>query len=193
MFLRKRPSDGDIARFLDRASMSALSYAPEGLSQLSPPGYKVDDYRVLIGAGSDALQLARAALDSWEPFRLGWVEFFPSAPSPEPGAAVAVLVRHLGFWSLNACRVVGRLPQDASDSRYGFCYGTLEDHAEKGEELFAVELDLTDGSVWYQIRAVSQPRAALAKLGYPVSRRFQRKFRDDSAKVMQRVIRTRTG
>lgn len=193
MFSRRRPTDDEIASFLKRASGSRLSYEPAGLSELSPAGYKVDEHRVRIGAGADAFERAKAALDSWAPFRLGWVEFHPTSSSPEVGADVAIVVRHLGFWSLNACRVVSRLPTGAADRRYGFAYGTLQDHAERGEELFAVDLDPADDSVWYQIRAVSRPQAALAKLGYPVSRRFQEKFRSDSVKVMQRDVGHRTG
>jgi uncharacterized protein (UPF0548 family) len=191
VFLRKRPSEQDVAAFLVRARESRLTYEPVGLSQLSPPGYKIDEHRVRIGAGKETLELAKAALDAWAPFHLAWVEFHPSRPKPEVGCDVAIAVRHVGFWSLNACRVVGRFPVDAGDGRHGFFYGTLEEHAESGEELFAVERDPSDDSVWYRIRAVSRPRAALAKFGYPVSRRLQQKFRDDSAKVMKRDVGNR--
>src|SRR6188768_3076153 len=43
-----------------------------------------------------------------------------------------------GFWSLNGCRVLYHL--DGGDTRFGFAYGTLTNHAEAGEELFALEL-----------------------------------------------------
>jgi len=103
---------------------------------------------------------------------------------------VAILVRHLGFWSLNACRVVERLPTSAHRRVHGFSYGTLDEHAERGEELFAVELEPADGSVWYRIRAVSRPRSLVARLGYPLSRRLQRRFREDSGWSMAVAVGT---
>ena len=68
---------------------------------------------------------------------IGWVEAFPRDASIESGTVVAVLIRHLGFWSLNGCRVLYHL--DGGDTRFGFAYGTLTNHAEAGEELFALE------------------------------------------------------
>jgi len=57
--------------------------------------------------------------------------------------------------------------------RFGFGYGTLESHIERGEERFCVEYH-PDKSVWYDILAFSQPNKLLAKLGYPLVRHFQR-------------------
>lgn len=188
MFLPRRPSDDEIASFLRRATESRLSYESAGLWDLSARGYKIDDHRARVGAGAEALERAKAALDAWVPLRLGWVEVHPTTASPEVGANVAILVQHLGFWSLNACRVVARFPSRAGDPRYGFAYGTLEDHAASGEEMFAVELEPRDDSIWYRIQAVSRPRAALAKLGYPISRRFQRRFRADSVEMMKDAV-----
>jgi hypothetical protein len=43
------------------------------------------------------------------------------------GTDVAVMVRHFGFWSLNACRIVYVVEDEATTrQRYGFAYGTLE-------------------------------------------------------------------
>jgi uncharacterized protein (UPF0548 family) len=102
-----------------------------------------------------------------------------------PGTVV-VLVRHLGFWSLNGCRVVYAIAGD--DSReFGFAYGTLTNHAEIGEEIFKVSLRPGTGEVSYVICAVSKPRSSLARLGYPVTRSLQARFRRDSAAAMVRA------
>ena len=61
---------------------------------------------------------------------------FPSRPSLEPGTNIAVLIRHLGFWSLNGGRVVYELPR--SDHEFGYAYGTLTSHAEAGEEIHPI-------------------------------------------------------
>jgi len=103
--------------------------------------------------------------------------------------ARSALVRHLGFWSLNGCRVVRAV--DEPGHRLAVSYGTLINHAESGEELFEVSLDIPTAAVSYRIRAVSRPRAAAALIGYPVARRLQARFRTDSVEAMRRAVAVR--
>ena len=91
-----------------------------------------------------------------------------------------------GFWSLNGARVVSLADDKA---RFAFAYGTLTNHAEHGEELFEVSLDAQSGDVTYRIRAVSWPQAMLARVGYPIVRSLQARFRRDSAAAMRRAVR----
>jgi uncharacterized protein (UPF0548 family) len=104
-----------------------------------------------------------------------------------PVPFTAVVVRHLGFWSINGCRVLYPIASD-SPRAFGFAYGTLVNHAERGEEIFRVALDPDSGDVSYAIRAVSRPRALLARLGYPVTRTLQARFRRDSTAAVARAI-----
>ena len=97
---------------------------------------------------------------------------------------VAVLIHHLGFWSLNACRVVYVIREER---RFGFAYGTLQEHAESGEERFSIEWS-DDDSVWYDILAFSRPRQWPAKVARPLSRMLQKKFARDSQSVMVDAI-----
>jgi uncharacterized protein (UPF0548 family) len=140
----------------------------------------------VIGRGRADFDRARAALAAWTHFDLGWVELFPRNAPIAPGTNVAVLIRHVGFWSLNGARVVYHLEVD--DSRFGFAYGTLPNHAERGEEIFEIALDERSGEVTYRLRAASRPRAALARLGYPIARGLQARFRRDSARAMARAV-----
>jgi hypothetical protein len=70
---------------------------------------------VTIGRGQADFERARAALLDWKQFDIGWVEMFPRHASVAAGTIVAVLIRHLRFWSLNGCRVLYTLgsPGDA--------------------------------------------------------------------------------
>jgi len=61
-------------------------------------------------------------------------------PHIEAGTNVAVLIRHLGHWSLNGARVLDYTDQPDRQS-VAFTYGTLTNHAESGEELFEVRVD----------------------------------------------------
>ncbi len=93
----------------------------------------------MIGRGPAIFEDAKLALTKWRQFALGWVELFPLEASIEPDRSVAVLARHLGCWSLNGCRVVYLIDEDAR--RFGFAYGTLTNHAECGEEIFEVSMN----------------------------------------------------
>ena len=97
-------------------------------------------------------------LASWQHFDLGWVELHPPGAPVRPGTVVAVLIRHLGFWSLNGARIVSL---KEGDHEFGFVYGTLANHAERGEELFTVTLNADTGDVVVRdSRRVETTRAA---------------------------------
>src|SRR5262245_31159075 len=180
-----RPSPAQIKQFIDQSDELSLSYQPVGIAKEVPRGFKVDETQNVIGHGHAAFETAKDALRKWQQFDLGWVELHPGDAPVEVGTRVAVLVRHLGFWSLNGCRVVYLLDEDKMTC--GFAYGTLTKHAESGEEIFAVGFNPSTQEVTYRIRAVSKPQAALAWIGYPVTRVFQQRFRRDSIAAMQRA------
>lgn len=100
---------------------------------------------------------------------------------------MAVLIRHFGFWSLNGCRVLYTVGGLNDVARFGFAYGTLTNHAEAGEELFEVFMDPQTGDVKYRIRAISRPQAMLARVGQPIVRVLQARFRRHSAEAMKRA------
>lgn len=186
----RRPSARDIARILDNCQDLPLSYGPVGLSLQSPAGYDVDEEIVTIGHGEADFRRACSAIAAWQHFGFHWVEVFPKAASLTVRTNVVVVISHLGFWSANGARIVSRVTGSADRPAFGFSYGTLTNHAERGEELFEISLDPKTGDVKYRIRAVSQPRAALARLGYPIARRLQARFRRESAAVMKRAVAT---
>ena len=187
MFLPSRPSPRDIERFLDDSRACGLSYEPIGLANGTDSSFDVDQETTVLGSGDAAYQRATRALSEWAHFRLGWVELFPAEAPIVPGSVVAVLIRHLGFWSLNGCRVVYGVG-GPGQNEFGFAYGTLTNHAEAGEELFKVSFHPDSGEVVYVIRAASRPRATLARLGYPVVRSLQARFRFDSSQAMRRAV-----
>jgi uncharacterized protein (UPF0548 family) len=187
MFLLSRPAPARIAGFVETLRTQPLSYERVGLVDRPAPGFAVDELTTVVGSGAAAFARACDGLRRWAHFDLGWVELAPHTPPITAGTTVCVLVRHLGFWSLNGCRVVYPIG-DSGGREFGFAYGTLPSHAEEGEESFTVRFDPVTGDVTYTIRAVSRPRALLARLGYPVARRLQAKFRADSAAALARAV-----
>ncbi len=186
MFFVRRPSQEAIDRFVRDSQELPLSYGPIGLVNGEAPGRDLDEAIVTIGRGRTDFDRARAALMAWKQFDMGWVETFPHHAPVEVGTVVAVLIQHLGFWSLNGCRVLYTV---GGDGRFGFAYGTLTNHAESGEELFDVFLDPQSDEVRYRIRATSKAQAALARIGQPIVRALQARFRRDSAAAMKRATK----
>lgn len=187
MFLLWRPSPRRIERFLLESRDLPVSYHPVGLVKDADPHAGFDEAAVVVGHGVAAFERARAALLAWRQFDIGWVEAFPPNAPVAVGTDVAVLIRHLGFWSLNGARVLYIVGGDADASRFGYAYGTLTNHAESGEELFEVSLDPRTGDVTYLIRATSWPQAVVARAGQPIVRMLQQRFRDHSAAAMVRA------
>jgi uncharacterized protein (UPF0548 family) len=189
VFLTRQPSPRTIDAFLRAARRAAFSYREIGCTRYSPPsGYNVDRHRVRLGHGEAVFVRAAGAIRAWRMFELGWVALRPPDTMIDPGATVAIVVHALGVWSLHPCRIVYVLDDTAQPEatrRFGFAYGTLNGHAERGEERFSVEWHRADDSVWYDILAFSRPAHWLARLGYPLSRRLQRRFARDSMRVMR--------
>ena len=187
MFLVHHPSKEAIDRFLRQSQELPLSYGPIGIVRGETVRHNLDEAIVSIGHGKADFERARAALVAWKQFDIGWVETFPRQAPVEVGTVVAVLIRHLGCWSLNGCRILYHVGCFDSDARFGFAYGTLTNHAEAGEELFEVFVDPRTDDVIYRIRATSRPRAMLARVGQPIVRALQARFRSDSVNAMKRA------
>ena len=191
MFLLTDPSRTTIQDFLDAASALPFSYPHVGQTrpQNVPAGYDRDHNRVRIGRGSVDYQKAKHAIDAWKMFDFPWLRLVWNDTPIEVGRNVAILVRHMGFYSLNASRIIYVFDENSDDiSRYGFAYGTLTDHNEQGEERFCVELNWKTDEVWYDLYAFSKPKHPLARLGYFYSRHLQREFVKSSKAAMARAV-----
>jgi uncharacterized protein (UPF0548 family) len=189
MLSLRKPSADKLRDFLAVQSKLDLTYSAAGATAAVPPaGFVVDRTRIKLGEGAETFAAAKAALRCWEHFRLGWVETWPPETPIQAGQVVAVIARLYGLWWLNACRIVYVVDEKGSVQRFGFAYGTLPEHAESGEERFTVEWHEQDDAVWYDILAFSRPQQLLARLGYPFTRRLQKRFARDSAAAMQRAV-----
>lgn len=187
----RKPTVEAIRYFLTEQAGLPFSYSAVGATAVTPPrGYKVDRTHIKLGDGEPAFRLARAALERWEQFRLGWTEAWSAETPIRPGEVVAVMGRGLGWWWLNACRIVYVVDESGPICKFGFAYGTLPGHVESGEERFLIEWDRNDNSVWYDILAFSRPNLFLARIGYAFVRRKQAHFRRDSAAAMLRAVRS---
>lgn len=189
MFLFQRPSKKEIDDFIASQQGSAFSYLEVGATQSgSPAGYNVDQNRIRLGSGEKVFQSACNAMQRWQMFNISWLQICWENSPIEVGSIVAVCAKHFGFYSINPCQIVYKIEEDGVVKRFGFAYGTLQEHAAKGEERFLIEWDREEGSVFYDILAFSLPAHPLVMLGYPVSRYLQSYFASQSKQAMLKAI-----
>ena len=188
---RKMPEPAFLNQYRKSQQGKPLSYEPEHIGGTArpkaPAGYDHDLNQVQLGSGETCFKAAKTGISEWAMFPPGWTRIHPRPAPIEKGVVVLVLFRLFGWWWINSCRLVYTFEESR---RYGFAYGTLPGHVERGEECFWVEME-EDGTVWYRIRAFSRPAFWLTKIGYPVARWFQRRFVRDSFAAMQQFVKTK--
>lgn len=185
----QKPTPEFLSRYLAEQATRNLTYPAVGATAATPPeGYVVDRTRIALGTGESTFQAAKAALQNWTQFRLGWVDAWSRDTPLEVGQVVAILGWAVGFWWLNSCRIVYTVDESEPIARFGFGYGTLPGHVGTGEERFLIEWDPETNLVTYDILAFSKPAGFLSRLGYPILRRNQKRFGRDSAAAMFRAV-----
>lgn len=194
-FYLRKPTLNVVNKLLANQSNADFTYPMVGCTQDRAAheqpiaGYVMDHNRVQLGQGQACFNRAKVAIQQWQMFNLGWAQVAdPNAPI-EVGTQAGVMAQSLGFWSLNVCRIVYTLDEPADDvTRYGFGYGTLPAHIERGEERFCVEYHHSDDTIWYDILAFSHPNKLITKIGYPVVRQFQKRFARTSKQAMVQAV-----
>jgi uncharacterized protein (UPF0548 family) len=190
VFFLRRPSDDRVREILHARADRPFTYPEVGATrEEAPPGYPLNHHRIRLGSGGSTFRRAVAAVRAWRMYDLPWTVLCWPDAALEPGVAVAVLVRHWGFWSVNPCRIVYRLEEaDARRERFGFAFGTLPGHSESGEERFTVEWRREDDEVWYEIYTFARGQHPLARLTPPLVRVQQRRFGRESTRAMRRNV-----
>lgn len=190
----RKPSADTLRRVV--AAQSTLDYTYPGVGATracdpEPAGYVVDHTRVELGHGLSIFDRAQAALVRWAQFKLSWLEAFPNDTPIRPGETIIVLARAFGAWWTNAARIVYTIDdRNESLARFGFAYGTLPDHVERGEERFLIEWDRQTDQVWFDILAYSRPRHFLTRIGRRQARAMQKRFAGESTAAMQALVST---
>jgi uncharacterized protein (UPF0548 family) len=156
-----RPDAAALARLIPRYAAEGFSYPEVGATQDErlPSGYYHLSRSTVLAGGQSTFDRAADALSSWAMHRRAGLILAASADRAAPEVTV-VMALGAGFSGLIIpCRVVWTLDEQ---DRYGFAYGTLPGHPERGEEAFIVEQ--ADGLVTLTIRAFSKPSNRLVRV-----------------------------
>lgn len=181
-----RPGPDDVTAHLASQTGRPFTYADVGATrdEREPSGFAHDHNRQLLGHGGAAFARAKDAIRGWKMFPAP-LAFIEPLPIPiEVGAQAGVVIHAMRLWWLNAARIVYVIDELR---RFGFAYGTLPGHVERGEERFLVEW-LADDSVWYDLRAFSQPRYWPVRVARPLVRVLQRRFGTLSKAAMAAAV-----
>jgi uncharacterized protein (UPF0548 family) len=129
-----------------------------------PPGYRHVRRRVRAGDGAGAYAAVVATMRDWGIHRGAGLRVCADAP-PAVGTrfATGIGLGPVRLWV--PCQVVWLRDEPRL---YGYGFGTLPGHAERGEEAFTVTWD-ADDAVWFEVRAFSRPASWYARLGRPVA------------------------
>lgn len=165
----RRPSDADLGGLLAEAAGHAVSYSPTGttLHGGCPTGLHRREWSTTLPDGS--WSRAVEALRSWAMHRATGLHVVPEADVAVDVNVAMAAPLPVG-WIDVTCRVVEVVDQP---DRWGFAYGTLPVHPERGEESFLLTQE--EGGVRFDVVAVSAPAMLLVRLGGPVADRMQDK------------------
>jgi uncharacterized protein (UPF0548 family) len=191
VFYLGRPADATVGRALERARHSDFNYRHVGATKTGrelPTDFVVDRYGCDLGSGAHAISVAKRAVENFVMYPVPWTRVVAPA-GIALGAVFGTLIRHLGFWSLNPCRIID-VVNESSESRkaFGFAFGTLEGHAERGEERFEVTWERESDVVRYDVVAFSRPAELLTRIGAPIARRYQLRFHRESCRQMRAAM-----
>lgn len=181
----RKPELPELKRTLKIERSLPYSYKEIGAvtSEIYPSGYDHDLNRCLIGEGPKVFADAKHFIQGYRHFPAGWTFVFSDGKIPETDLTLTTTFQQFGLWWINGLRVVDVIDEP---SFYGFSYGTLTSHIERGEELFYTEM-MPDGKVYYGIKAFSEPRFWGARLIKPYARGQQRRFVLESMQQMQNL------
>jgi len=155
-----------------RAARSAMPTYNHVGSTLDPERWAVPAVRVrhrTVGRGPVSFGAARQALRTWVP-QLGiGATVEPEGQAVVAGATVLIVLRRGPLHVVAPDRVVGVIDEPR---RFGFAYGSLPGHPERGEESFVVE-HLDDDTVRATIRVQAGPGTLAAHVVAPLVRAVQ--------------------
>jgi uncharacterized protein (UPF0548 family) len=150
-----RPRAEALADHLAQAESAAVTYDAIGMSlgRADPGTLPTYERHLEVGRGDEGFARACEQLRRWRQHRAIAASVHPGLPPLEEGATLLVLLPLVVATLVVPCRIVAVVDEPG---RFGFAYGTLPGHVERGEESFVVERR-PDGSVRFTVRVVAEP------------------------------------
>jgi uncharacterized protein (UPF0548 family) len=171
--------------------MGGLTYKELGATRQGEPlpeGYRHLEHRMRVGAGRAAFEAAGEAVVTFQMHASMHVRPQASSKRAEPGTRVTLYLGPSRRLCLRApCEVVWTV-DEPQQRGFGYGYGTLPGHPERGEEAFLVEWDEAD-AVWLTIRAFSVGGRWYTRAAGPLVPLFQHTYALCCGAVLRRLVR----
>ncbi|HEY1827448.1 MAG TPA: DUF1990 domain-containing protein [Acidimicrobiales bacterium] len=183
-----RPSSAvSLERHLVAARVAQPTYQSIGatLREERPQGFHHLSVATELGRGQAAFERAVLGLQTWRAHALPFVSVHPDGAPVEEGETVLVTVGLSLLSAAMPCRVVAVVEEP---QRWGFAYGTLPGHIERGEEAFIVSCD-GEGVVRFEVTAFSVPADAVGRLLGPVGRAAQGRVARGYLGALEKFVR----
>ncbi len=179
----RRLGPTQLETLLVKARLASPNYSEVGASRDAelPSGFHHVRMSERVGDAA-SFDVAVEGLRTWVAHEGAGLRVHPYEPL-SPGATV-LLVTTVGPMQIVApCRIVAVFKEPYS---FGFSYGTLPGHPERGEESFT--LNLRNGATFFTITAFSKPVDRLARLAGPIGRAVQRSVTRRYVKALRRYV-----
>lgn len=157
--------DHELAHRLDRVRTLEPTYA---VGRTLADG--LEPHTRVLGRGRSVFEAAVERLQTWAPHRHLGARVLPIGVPPTLGESVVVDLRLGPIAIAVPNRIVAVVDEP---DRWGFAYGTLPGHHERGEERFVVEHH-ADDNVTFTITVDAAPASVPARLAAPLVRWLQR-------------------
>jgi uncharacterized protein (UPF0548 family) len=168
---------------LATARLASPTYAEIGASrdEVLPSGYHHVRLEERIGDAA-AFERACVGLRTWAAHEGAGLRIYPDEPVA-PDATVIGVTSIGPVQMVVACRIVAMFKEP---DVFGFAYGTLPGHPERGEESFTLER--RGGDTYFTVQAFSKPVDPLARLSGPVGRAVQRSVSRRYVTALRRFV-----
>lgn len=190
-----RPAKEKMPKLIANWQSKAFTYKDVGFTKTKntepPQGFNLDRRRIVLGHGEQVFLKAKECVKNWKMYDVGWMDIHRPLPKIEEGAISVTFLKLCGIWfTAIPCRIIYTINEELPDKhQFGFGFGTIEGHPEKGEERFLVEWNKEDDTVHYEVYAISRSGHFLTKCGYPVMRYLQGCFFRDTQQAMLRGVK----
>ncbi len=183
-----RPSDTVLDHMVQAAAAAELTYDFVGSTLASEawPQRTPHQDEIALGRGAAAFDAAVVGLREWVCQQGIGAKVHPADAPLEVGSNLLVVLAAGPFSIIVPDRVVAVVDEPR---RFGFAYGTLDGHQERGEESFLIE-HLDDDSVRATIRVDAVAATLVARLAAPAVRVIQRRALRGYLKALQAHVRT---
>lgn len=174
-----RPDAAALDRLLATARGRELSYVHVGSTLVrdgAPPNTarRVHRRSRELGSGRETFDRAVAALRAWACHAGIGARVFPATAPLVEGESLLVILPVGRSSIVVPNRIVSVVD---TPTRFGFAYGTIDGHQERGEESFVVTLG-PDGRVTAEITVDAEPSTLAASVGAPLVTWFQHRAVD---------------